>query len=66
MATIIEAAKWMNEGKSVRRPNWKNPYFFFRRGMHYGGSPIVTGPRDNPETELDTEDLLATDWVVVE
>lgn len=66
MASIIEAAKWMNEGKKVKRPGWRNTNFFLYRAESYDGDPIIAGPMDDPENQLDTEDLLAGDWEVAE
>lgn len=65
MATIIEAAKWMREGKRVRNPRCDaDSYFYADRGsswIHYQSAPLQ---RIMPDA-IEVNDLLATDWEVV-
>jgi hypothetical protein len=57
MADIQQAAKWMTEGKRVRRANWSPQYFI-------GETPhgfLLDDRKENPSW-LMIEDLLADDW----
>jgi len=63
MADIKQAAKWMQEGKAVRRPYFvPGKTLFGPYGVVYGVHG--TAPKDNEWAEFHTQDLLANDWEV--
>lgn len=66
MADIQQAAKWMNEGKRVRRKGW----FVYVKHLRKTNSSIgwyAPGKRGRfRDWMLSTYDLLATDWEIAE
>ena len=65
MADIKQAAKWMQEGKRVRRPNYmdKGSYFFAGSDfIHYFSASLGREIED----ALENKDLLADDWEIAE
>ena len=61
MADIKQAARWMHEGKKVRRENWTPRYFI--NETPYGF--LQDDRKENP-TWLMVEDWLADDWQIFE
>ena len=61
MADAIQAAKWMTEGKKVRRENWA-PEHFIRETP----AGFFRDDRRRPTDWLMAEDLLAEDWGIFE
>lgn len=67
MADIKQAAKWMQEGKKVRRLANCDEGSFFCCGytnhfIHYQSRPLGRAIED----AMETDDLLADDWVIAE
>jgi hypothetical protein len=62
MGTIRQAAKWLGQGKSVRRKCWSNSEYAIEIESVFVNSTIcVRGEGGNP-AGFDLSDLLATDW----
>lgn len=61
MADIKQAAKWMMEGKRVRRKSWKNEFSYVSAKKN--GCTINEYQAVN---RFDVEDLLADDWGISE
>lgn len=67
MASIIQAAKWMDEGKQMRRP-----YMLVTLAQVFAGKRsefirvLEDGmrARDGRSAIFETEDLLADDWEI--
>jgi hypothetical protein len=61
MSDIQQAAKWMQEGKKVRRALWAPSYFIrsTRAGFFHDDQGVML-------TWLMVEDLLADDWEIFE
>jgi hypothetical protein len=59
MADIIQAAKWMNEGRRVTRPDLG--YATFAKDEY--GFILLNG---EDRAYLEIEDVLATDWEIAE
>jgi len=57
MANIQQAAKWLREGKRVRRPDWFDGFYLI-----VGADGCVQTAYENPFEDLEVEDLLAEDW----
>ena len=55
MADIKQAAKWMDEGKRVRRPDW-----FGNLSCYTQGKRIIYSNKERYEMYI--PDLLADDW----
>jgi hypothetical protein len=67
MADIIQAAKWMAEGKKVRRASWLFKGEVFEPYIHSYGVPeqiIVTGTEN--DKAFSPNCLLADDWEVLD
>ena len=65
MADIKQAARWMKQGKAVRRP------FYVPGKATFGTVGIVYGHigalvQDAPWCEFTTDDLLADDWEIAQ
>ena len=71
MADIKQAAKWMDEGKRVRRPylakslSLGNEITFKQWIVVYIGKRVRRS-HGNTEAPFSTDDLLADDWEVAE
>jgi hypothetical protein len=75
MADIKQAAKWMQEGKLVRRsvyrPEWRHGFDephvspFFAQYLHSDDKGRIFSENDNPICLL-IDALLAEDWEVVQ
>lgn len=64
MACIKQAAKWMKEGKTVRRASL--PYWELRfiRGTH--DLDFLSAVDSKYTTELTAQDLCSEDWEIAE
>ena len=66
MADIKKAAKWLQEGKQVRRPTCDQKSFFYTNEgcdfIHYSSTLLGINISD----ALETSDLLADDWEIAE
>ena len=60
MADIQQAAKWIQEGKHARRPNFGSGYFLTKDANDYLIATSHAGKRR--KAQLTTDDLLADDW----
>jgi hypothetical protein len=58
MADIIQAARWMQEGKRVKRAEWEAEYGVANKAF------LIRWLNGNRETHapFSVQDLLATDW----
>jgi hypothetical protein len=66
MADIRQAARWMDEEKSVRRRDWSS---LVRISIHLGLLKIMLTYADSEESLaawFSLEDLLADDWEIAE
>ena len=66
MADIKQAAKWLKEGKRVRRPDFGQGY---SQGIDSCGYLRPYNPQGkivNNKRSLDPDDLLADDWEIAE
>lgn len=61
MADVKQAAKWLREGKKVRREIWGGPLF-----IRPTGAGFFRDDRKLPADWLMVEDLLAEDWEIFE
>lgn len=61
MSDIRQAAKWLQEGKKVRRASWNEGFYLRERP-----SGFLADERGKPADWLMVEDLVADDWVVFE
>ena len=69
MADIKQAAKWMQEGKTVRRAIWKDGHPFMNgrfppRFISLNQSGYLIGRRDELPVHIGA--LLAEDWEIVQ
>ena len=67
MANIKQAAKWMEKGKRVRRPMFKDDVYIGEKGLN--AAPIRRIYADGEPTGyliLRVDDLLADDWEIAE
>ena len=67
MADIKQAAKWMREGKTVRRPHFFGDFAYLAhkmRGLKI--NQITTTDSDIADEPFSLEDRLADDWEIVE
>lgn len=63
MAQIKQAAKWLADGKKVRRAAWSNTdYRLVIDGMDKSSVICVEGNELDPIAAFDVNDLLAEDW----
>lgn len=62
MADIQQAAKWMMEGKKVRRARWAEVPCFLQ-STRYG---FLEDYRREPPNWLMIDDVLADDWEIFE
>jgi hypothetical protein len=60
MADIRQAAKWMDEGKMVKRPDDEN-YRYYKDCFSCLAEPGI-----NFNVVISIEDLLARDWEIAE
>lgn len=60
MASIQQAAKWMKEGKKVRRPSFQDKEYFWANDFSF--IKYETGEWVDM---LEIEDLLAEDWEIL-
>jgi hypothetical protein len=58
MADIKQAAKWMQEGKKVRRSTWEAGY------CHAPHVKVID--EDDKKTSFFVNELLADDWEIAE
>ena len=64
MADIKQAAKWINEEKKVRRPDFIGDFYYKGTGRK---NTILAGDGASMDDEgFNTEDLLADDWEIFE
>ena len=63
MADIAQAAKWMREGREVRRPDWGR---FRVRYSEEDGLTIRTPHTRLVSYRIPLDDLLADDWEIAE
>jgi hypothetical protein len=65
MANIIQAAKWLQEGKQIRRSNWVLSSVY---ELRCGALCWISGEKAVPAARLriTAEELLADDWEVAE
>lgn len=59
MADIKQAAKWMQEGRRIRRPEWHGTLYCYAQGHRILYS-------DRERYEMYVPDLLAYDWEIAE
>jgi hypothetical protein len=57
MADIVQAAKWLQEGKQIRRPDWHGRLRCYARNHRILYS-------DGEYYEMYMPDLLADDWEI--
>ena len=66
MSDIKQAAKWLQEGRRVRRPTCDPKSFFYINPgsdfIHYNSTLL----RRHLSDALETSDLLADDWEIAE
>jgi len=63
-ADIRQAARWMRQGKKVRRAVW--PLLVLRQPRKIGSGIEDVDPVSKVQNPLDALDLLAEDWEIVQ
>ena len=61
MADIKQAAKWMEEGRLVKRPGWFKNFSYKADDAPYP-NVVCSDGSDMDEEGLQLRDLLAEDW----
>jgi hypothetical protein len=61
MSDIRQAAKWLQEGKKVRRALWEKKAY-----LRLTAAGFFNDNQGVPASWLMAEDLLAEDWIVFE
>ena len=64
MADIKQAAKWLQDGESIKRSAWEK--LTIHEAADECGTLYICSDNDYERIYLDSEDLLADDWEIAE
>jgi hypothetical protein len=63
MASIQQAARWMRQGKHVRRPKWP-PLYWWRIAKSFPVVQLHSPNGDTQDAMMGADELLADDWEI--